>query len=211
MRFKIVFFDCDGVLIFDRLWDKLHRAIGLSEELDTRWFKDYYAGKLDFKDWIDRLENFYREKRLDRRLFERKLTDFTTNSEAMDLIEYLKQRKFKLAIISSGIDFYVEKVANKVGIFEWRTNYLFQFDQDGLFTKMVYQTNEEKAKVHQVQEICLELSVKPTDTIFIGDSINDVEAFKYTQHEILYKPEGKPYKDAAWRTVNDLREIKGLF
>ncbi|MFC1647095.1 HAD family hydrolase [Patescibacteria group bacterium] len=208
MKFEIIFFDCDGVLVFDNLWENLHNEIGMPHQLDRNWFDDYYAGKIKYQDWINNLENYYKKKQLNQTIFERSLSKFSINPEALELINHVKKNNLKIAIISSGIDYYVKKIALELDIQDWRANNSLQFNKNGKFRKLTYQTRDQVAKVVHVKEVCLKHSISPKRAIFIGDSINDLEAFKYTKHGILYKPGDKPYKDIAWKTVDDLREIK---
>ncbi len=48
MKVKIVFFDCDGILLFGNPWRKIANAVGLPTQLDKKWFRDYYDNKLSF-------------------------------------------------------------------------------------------------------------------------------------------------------------------
>jgi len=209
MKFKLVFFDCDGVLLIGRVpWQRLHRAVGLPDGLDEKWFQEYYSGKINSRQWIKNIENFYLKKGLTRFVFEKTLSQLDINPEAYSLVDYLKKRKIKTAIISSGIDYYVKKVAKKLGIDLWRTNYTFSFKKDGKLKQINYLDCDEKTKVIQTKEICRKFKIKPTETLFVGDSINDLEAFKLTKHGVLYKTEDDSYKKFAWKTIKNLEEIK---
>lgn len=46
MKFKLVFFDCEGVLTNDNLWARLHSAIGLPKSLDDKWYSEYDKRKI---------------------------------------------------------------------------------------------------------------------------------------------------------------------
>ena len=211
MEFKIVFFDCDGVLTQDPIWPKLHRAVDLPEELDMKWYHDYYRGEISFDQWVKNIIHFYRKKELKKELFEKTLNQITLKKEASEIIAYLKKRKIKTAIISSGIDYYVEKVARMLKADFWRSNATFHFNRKGFFTHFDRLTDDATAKVIQVKEICSLLKVNPTETIFIGESANDLGAFKLTQHGVLYRGKKKEYSKKAWKIIESLTEIKGLF
>jgi len=210
MKFKLIFFDCDGVLTFSKPWPRLHRVVGIPEKLEQKWFWDYFSGNLGFKQWIKNVEDFYIKKGLTRSLFEKTLKRYTINPEAPPLIKYLKGKKIKTAVVSSGIDYYVKPVAKKLGLDFWRTNYTLTFNKDEKFVGFNYLAPDEKAKVIQIEEICQKLKIKPTKTIFVGDSINDLEAFKFTRHGVLYRTEDDSYEKVAWKTIKNLSEIKGL-
>lgn len=210
MKAKVVFFDCDGVLTLDTLWPKLHNAVGLPKNLDTKWFNEYYSGEINFVTWVKNIEDYYRKKKLTKELFERTLNQITINEEAFQITNYLKKRKIKTAIISSGIDYYVKKVAKKLKVDYWRSNASFHFGKKGIFTHMDCYIDDPTAKVIQIREICSLLKVKPTETIFVGDSANDLKAFELTQHGVLYRSEEEKYKKKAWKIINNLKEIKNM-
>lgn len=208
MKFKVVFFDCDGVLTLDPLWPKLHAAVGLPKKLDKKWFNNYYSGKIDFMTWVKNIEDFYRVKKLNKELFEKTLNQITMNEEALQITQHFKKRKIKIAIISSGIDYYVKKVADILKVDYWRSNASFHFDRKGTFTHMDCYIDDPSAKVIQVKEICSLLEIKPTETIFVGDSANDLAAFELTKHGVLYGNEKEEYKEKAWKIIKNLNELK---
>ncbi len=210
MQVPIVFFDCDGVLTLDSLWSKLHKAVGLPEDLDKKWFDEYYSGTIDYRKWVQNIEDFYRKQKLYKTLFNKTLSKITINSEAKEIVHYLKKKDIKVGIISSGIDYYVEKVAKMLGVDFWKANATFHFDNKGFFSKIDYVTDDPTTKVLQIKEICSLLNVKPTETIFIGDSANDLKAFEFTSNGVLYKSKNEAYRKKAWKTVESLLELKDL-
>jgi len=213
MKFKFVFFDCDGVLLIDATpWERLHRAGGLSEEQDKKWFNEYYLGKISYKQWTKNIEEIYIKNDMNRSLFKKTLSSHEINPEVYSLIEFLKKRKIEIAIISSGIDEYVKSVAGKLGIKLWRTNYSFDFDKNGKLKKINYLDSDKESKIIQIKEICQKFNIKPAETLFIGDSINDLGAFKLTRHGVLYETGNNDcYKKFAWKTIKNLGEIKKFF
>ena len=208
--FPIIFFDCDGVLIFDEPYLRLNRAAKIPEELDRQWFNDYYDGILPFTEWIKRQDAYYLENNLTFEMLRDILKNFTFNPEAFEIIKYLKTQNIKTAIISSGIDYYVEQVAKKLEIDYWRANSHMIFDRDGKFIKTGFLKEDEGAKVENVKEICDNLGIDPRNTMFIGDSANDLKAFEFTKHGVLYKTNNKDYEKYAWKKINNLNKIKDL-
>jgi len=211
MKFKLVFFDCDGVILIGTIpWKRLHRAGGVSKDQDEKWFKEHYSGKLSYKQWVKIIEEIYIKNGMNRFLFKKALSHYEINPEIYPLLNYLKKRKIKTAIISSGIDEYVKPIARELGIDLWRTNYTFSFRKDGKLKKINYIDSDKKTKVIQIKEICQKFKIKPTETIFVGDSINDLEAFKLTKHGVLYRNDFDGYKKFAWKTIKNLGKIKEL-
>lgn len=210
MKFKLVFFDCDGVLTKDNLWKRLHKLVGLSEHLDNKWFNDYYSGKIPFVQWIKKIERFYQQHNISRQHLKKAFSKIGVNPEAKKIISHLQNKKIKTAIISSGIDLYVKKYAKVLKIDVWRANYSLIFDNNDRLVQIKYTTDDPIAKVRQIKEICKTTKISPTETMFVGDSVNDFEAFKLTRHGVLYKPKNKEYEKFAWKTINHLSKIREL-
>lgn len=221
MKVKLVFFDCDGVLIFGNPWLWLHKEMNVSPKQDREWFEEYFAGKSTYKQWNQKIEKHYIKQRLHRKTFENviNLQNFTINEEANKLIKYIKNRNIPIAIISSGIDYYVSRVAQYFEIEDWYANAFFDFNSSNYLTKIRYVDKDPEAKVLAINEICEKFNILPQESIFIGDSGNDIKAFEYTKRGILYKtkhPKNKEYTWAAydtellkasWKKVEDLNQI----
>lgn len=209
MKVKIVFFDCDGVLLFGQPWKTIHRSAGVSEEQDKKWFDEYYSGKITFKKWNKNVEEKYKELELNREKFEKVLDikNYPINPQAKELITYLKFKKIKIAIISGGIDYYVGQVANYFGIEDWSANFSFVFDENGIFTKLNSLDDDQIAKVNAVKKISESFGISHLESVFIGDSRNDVEAFEFTQRGILYNHIDPELEKLAWKKVDNLLEV----
>jgi HAD superfamily phosphoserine phosphatase-like hydrolase len=210
MKFKVLFFDCDGVLIKVNPWASLHLALGFSDKRFRAWRKKYYSRKTTFGQWIKRFETFYLKKNLSLAFFKKFIGRPKINGDVYPILRYLKTKKIKVAIISSSIDYCVRLVAKKLGVKLWRTNYNFVFGKDGKFQKIDYVDTEERAKMIQIKEICRKLKIKPTQTIFVGDSRNDADAFKLTKHGVMYQSQDKTLKRVAWKRIKNLLEIKNF-
>ena len=221
MKVKVVLFDCDGVLIFGNPWPQLHKAMKVSPKQDREWFSKYYEGKITYEQWNQKIEEHYRKQKLDRKTFENVLSlqNFTINEEAKELIIYIKNKNIPIAIISSGIDYYVSRVAQYFRIEDWYANAFFNFDSSDYFTKIRYIDSDPDAKVLAINEICEKFNILPQESIFIGDSGNDIKAFEYTKRGILYKtrhPKNIEYTWAAydaellkasWKKIEDLQDV----
>ncbi|MCJ7786818.1 hypothetical protein MUP06_01200, partial [Patescibacteria group bacterium] len=94
MKFKLVFFDCDGVILIGTIpWYRLHRAGGVSIEQAREWWDAHYAGKLSHKQWIKNIQQTYIKNGMNRFLFKKSLARYEINPEIYPLIKYLKKRK----------------------------------------------------------------------------------------------------------------------
>lgn len=206
-KFKIIFFDCDGVLLFGEPLSALEKFLNISASVVNQWIDDYYKDKITFDFWIKKLEQLYIKAGLSEKAAKRvmDIKNYSINKEAGELITYLKDKGYEIAIISSGIDYYVSQVAKHFNIKYFRVNTLLVFDDDGKLREFKTFGPDPDVKADQIREICGELGVDPTETVFIGDSFNDQKAFEVTKHGILYRTENPLLEKVAWKRVDDLR------
>ncbi len=208
MKFKIVFFDCDGVLLFGHPLTRLEEKLNIRQFLNKQW-DEFYSGKIKFDDWIRNIEFYYKKAGLTKEKYEEiiDIKNYKINKEAEGLIKYLKEKNYQVVIISSGSEKYVSQVANYFEIKYYRINTIFVFDKYGKFVKLGTFGEDSDVKVLQIKEICDLLGADPSEALFIGDSDNDLKAFEYTKHGILYGPSDARLEKSAWKRVDDLREI----
>lgn len=210
MEPKIVFFDCDGVLISSNTWENLMKLIKFPKKKNNLLWNQYYSGKLTFKEWVD-IQSVYFRKNLIKKQYQEEIVEkVEINPEASEIVTYLKNKNIPIAIISSGEKDYVEAVANKLKIKIFKVNTYFRFDKVGKFTKMDFHNDNPISKVIQIKEICEQFNYLPEETFFVGDSDNDLLAFELTRHGLLYKNKDKRCLKAAWKTIENLNEIKDL-
>lgn len=209
---RIIAFDLDGTLASGNIWETINSFVGISVEQDQRWLQEYETGKLTYETWMTLLSVKYKQSKKKQHQFERVIQNQAKNNISPDvrqLIGYLQKQNEELCIVSGGIDLYVSSVASALSIPRWFANNRFIFAEDGTFDRIVFDNDEGLAKVHYLRRLSEELSLAPTDFVFIGDSPNDLDAFEYTQHGIYlqrgkYKPE---LAAASWRQVSSISEV----
>jgi len=210
MKPKIVFFDCDGVLITSNTWTKILDLVNFPKDLEQKLWNNYYSGKIDFKSWIN-AQTVYFKKYFNKKLYiEEVINKIELNPEAIEIVAFLKSQNIPVAIISSGEYEYVKATAEKLDIKLFRVNTYYRFDEKGKFTKMDFLHDDPISKVIQVREICEQFKCLPEETLFIGDSNNDLKAFKLTKHGLLYKTKDEDCLKFAWKIIENLNEIKNF-
>ncbi len=207
-KIRIVFFDCDGVLLFGNPWEKLVKAVGLPKEVDQKWLNDYYANKITFDEWTENIRRFYVKAGLDRKIVTEAFGPRGTsiNPQAQEVLNYLNSKRIETAIISSGAKDYVSRVAKHFGIKYYFYNTTFVFDKNDKFIEIKTFGEDPNVKVSNIQEVCKKLNINPQNSVFVGDSSNDYKAFEYTKHGIMYGNHPK-LENIAWKKINNLKEI----
>jgi HAD superfamily phosphoserine phosphatase-like hydrolase len=207
-KLKLVFFDCDGVLLFGHPLTRLEKELNIYSALMDQW-DGYYSNKISFDEWIKNIEHHYSKAKLTKEKYLQvvDINNYQINREAEELVEYMKNRSVDMAIISSGSPEYVSQVADHFGIVEYRVNTILNFDNKGFFSHFDTFGTDPDVKVMQIKKICQEKNVDAAETLFIGDSDNDLKAFAYTKHGILYKTINPLFEKWYWKRVEDLRDI----
>ncbi len=208
MKFKIIFFDCDGVLLFGFPLATLEKSLNINDEIYENLQK-YHREEITFEDWRKIAEECYKLVNLKKDYFLNMmdLRNYQINPEAEELVKYLKDNKYEIVIISSGAKEYVSEVASKLGIKYFRWNSILNFDSEGNFKNLGAFGPDTDSKVTHINEICNELQINPLETIFIGDSDNDIKAFEFTKHGILYGDKRLDLQKHSWKNVSDLRDV----
>lgn len=207
---KIIFFDCDGVLTFGSVWEKLEDILQLDKNETSKWVKEYYSGKISFKEWERRVENAYKQAGLTKLQLQKVLEKIEFNPDALDFLKWLNKHhpEIKKGIVSSSVHCYIEKVAEKLKLDFWRANSKLIFDEKGFFQKIKSYAEDPIAKVLHVKEICKLYKVNVRNTIFVGDSYNDIEVFKYTGRGILYKTRDPKLEKFATKRIESFSELE---
>lgn len=210
MKPKIVFFDCDGVLITSNTWESVLRLIKFPPDENIKLWQQYYSGKLSFKKWME-IQSLYFRSNLTKDLYRKEIVEkIKINDDARKIVTYLHKENIPTVIISSGETDYVAAVAKELKINIFRVNTYFRFDKSGKFTHMDYDAEDPVAKVDHVKEVCRQFNCHPEETFFVGDSNNDLRAFELTKHGILYKIRDPDCAKYAWKMINNLKEIINL-
>lgn len=206
---RMIFFDCDGVLVLQNLWRRMHGFMGVPDELEERWFRANRAGTLSEAQWLLNIASYYRERGFSLAHCDQAYGAIELNPEAPELLAGIQARGIPTAVISSGMSEYVRRVAALAGIPTWRCNATPVFHADGTLDRFDLAGPDVDVKVQQVLEICAASGIDPRDTIHIGDSHNDVGVFDLTGHGVYYRGEDPCHAHRAWRTADDLRDVLG--
>src|SRR5258708_24958836 len=101
-KIKLICFDLDQTLITQASWYELGLALGVSDEEDKRLFAEYTAGRLTNQEWNDTLlERYMEHPDANREGITHILSRYTLTEGAREAVEYLKAKKYELALIRS--------------------------------------------------------------------------------------------------------------
>ncbi len=209
-RVKLVIFDVDGVLVdVKSSWGFLHEWFGVAEEA-RRIREMFEKGEIDYVKWM-KLDTALWVRARGGRLHRSEILDALSNvrvlPEAVEVARWIKRRGLYLALVSSGIDLLVRRVAAELGADAWAANKL-SFDKEGyLVPGGVPLVGVDKAPV--VKRISWELGVDPREAVFVGDSRWDASAMRVVGYGIAVGDDPELAKVARFRvrSVGEVKEV----
>lgn len=202
----LVWFDCDGVLTDqESSWTYLHKYFGSK---DNPLFAEMYRrGYISYLDWmkIDIAIMIYSYgKPITREEVEKALRNINVKKEAKQVVNELKKRGYMVGVISSGVDLLVKRVCREVGIDLCLYNELFFINNILIPGGTANVPLREKPNI--IKKYSEQLSIPLSKTVYVGDSIWDIDVFKIVGVSIAVKPCNEACKYADY-TINNLSEI----
>lgn len=214
MKNKIICFDVDGTLTDCKSsWVEITKKLKLPNEKITEIYLKTEDGSMSF----DEGERLLKKIFLGRegacygnimRLFE----NIPPREGGKELFDYLKSCGYLVYLISGAIDIYVEMISRQLGANGYFAHSSFSFDKDGLLCDIDYTSvgKQKLMKVNCLHRLSKDYGVLPKEMFFVGDSANDLDAFKLTGKGIAIEPCDEILLPAAWKTVKKLAEIKRI-
>ncbi len=206
---KLVCFDLDQTLIEQNSWYKLNLGLGVTADEDKGLFEKYIKDKFSYKEWNQELLKLFKERnKANKTNITNILSEYTLKDGAREIIEYLKQKGYIVAIISGSIDILVDIVAKDLGVKYRRACNKFVFDDQDMLESII---TDEKDSIHKVvilQSICEESDIRMNECVCIGDGSNDLPLFVETGHGITFK--SSVIEADAWKIINNLLEVKEI-
>ncbi len=182
-NYKLVIFDLDGTLTQERsIWEYIHIRLGkwygFAEEYQTQ----FLAGKINYQRFCELDAEVWKGMRVEEVLDIVKTVPF--HSGVDELINYLKQKRLKLSMVSSGLSLLSNWVHQKYGFDYSVSNDLLH--ENGVLTgKVKIQVYYDK-KAEWVEMILKQFGVKPEEVIAIGDSKGDMDMFHMVGFSISF-------------------------
>jgi len=207
---RIAFFDLEGTLVKgETAWIKVKDKFGVTKEVDKEYQKLYDEGKIGFEEWRRKLAEIWRESKVKLSDFKEVLKYYELVEGAKELIEGLKKKGFKIAIITGAISILADMVGEELGADSVFSAHEFVFDEEGCFKDIIdvefYRRGEGKIKV--MEDFAAIYKAELKDCIAVGgDDINDYWMLKNVE-SFAVKPHLPQIKEVVNHEVNKLTDI----
>jgi len=174
-RFKMVVFDLDGTLTRERsIWEYVHVRLGKWYGFAEAYQKEFLAGKISYDRFCELDAEVWKGMRVEEVLDIIKAVPFHPGVD--ELIDYIKEKGLKLAVVSSGLSLLAAWVHKKYGFDYSISNDLLH--ENGVLTGKVRIHVRYDRKAEWVRRILKDFGIRPEETVAIGDSTGDLDMFQ---------------------------------
>lgn len=191
---KAIFFDFDGTLTYTSLnfWKKVWATLGYDIK-DGSYYKQLFnsamAGELTHQEWSDKICEKFIEAGLTREM----LLDIANTIDLMDgfaeTIFTLKQRGYKLYIVSGNILDVIEHNLGKYKrLFDGVYANEFKYTVTGKLKKIVGTKYDNKGKADLINLIANQYKMDKKDIWFVGNGGNDEWVYTTGCKTLLINP-----------------------
>lgn len=214
---KVVVFDFDGTLTRTgnkySSWQLVWLYLGYSLDDCGRYHRKYVNQEITHQEWCDITAEYFIKKGLS-------IADVEKVSEKIELIDgtietikKLKERGVKVYICSGAINEIIENVLGEnYALFDGVSCNKFSYDKNGKLSSIKGTKYDFEGKAQYVNKIVRENGIEPMECLFVGNSDNDVWAYKSGVKTLVVNPYKITGMDrVVWKyymeEMNDLSEI----
>ncbi len=232
-KYKMVFFDMDGVL-FEKpwhesisrkvaisTWDLLFKRLGqydIHEALKRNFENGLYGDDVDnYVKWKEATCNTLKIIPLDEKTFQEVTDSRILSRGAKEVFQILKKSNIKTAIITGSFYRLAQKAKKELDeVNHIRAHCQLFFDDDGLLKSWELSKTDYKDKIKIMEELALKEGIVDKNgypdlnqCVYIGDDVNDLEAFGAVGLAIAFNAHKNIVKKAADIIIigGDLTEI----
>lgn len=207
---KLICFDLDDTVTSDNSWRRLNPALGMTQEEDLMMLGWYEQGIINYQMWGDLSLAIYKQRGKDTLAnIDAALSKYEIREGVKETVCDLQDKGYYVALISSAVDIYVDKVAKELGIELSESNNIFVFDSNNRLEKIVVYSESGLGKLRHLESFCRKLGLQISECACIGDGANDLEMFKATGHGITFK--GSPIEKDAWQVIEKISDLQSIF
>ncbi|MEY3156106.1 MAG: hypothetical protein RL257_126 [Actinomycetota bacterium] len=202
MSYQLAIFDVDSTLIQQEVIDLLASYTEHGAEV-ARITESAMRGELDFDQALSQRVTLLQG--LSASIFTEVLTQISFSMGAIELVKELKNRGYKIGVVSGGFRNVIDHLFKDLQLDFIRANFLEV--SDGILTgRTIGPIINRRAKAEALMEFSAQHRINLENTIAIGDGSNDIEMIKLAGLGFSYK--GKPALNEAadiCLTEDDLR------
>lgn len=209
---KIICFDVNGTLVEESSWEIFAQGDKAIEKQIDDIFDGYYSRKISIDEvWRGLVSTLKKTGRANRDFIYNCWDQFITFKEgAEDLIVYLKEKEYKIYLISCSIDISLECMVKKLDIDGFYAGSHLIFDSLGDLERITSECGKGREfKKEKLKELAQKEGIDVGDVVFVGDGDNDIGVFEMTKRGIAMG-ENEKLLNCSWKQIKSLKEIKNI-
>lgn len=169
---KLALFDLDGTLTKERsAWEYIHRCLGVWEGQAEKFQEAFFRGEISYTTFCQLDAAIWRG--LEVCQIEKFLQDIPLQDGVDDFLEYLRSKRVKLGIISSGLSLLANYLKKKYS-FDYAVANELEI-ADGRLTGKIKINVFYDRKKEWVEDAMRKFSVRREEIMAIGDSHGDID------------------------------------
>lgn len=212
-KFKAVVFDIDGTLTRDISWNRFTLGLGGTVERHDEIYGMWKKGILTLKESNKLcIQNWSTTGKANRKDITEILKLIPLREDAVETVKYLKEKGYKICMITGSFGIYAEIVGKELGIDKWYAISELVWDENDELIDVETVTGDKEKKVEFFHQFCKENNLEVDECVTIGDSSNDIGLFKVTGNGIAVRSEfeAKELEEVAWKKIDYLIELKEI-
>jgi len=183
MKYKLIIFDIDGTITRHiSSWRYIHETLGMWSKRAFQYQEAFFAGKIEYRKFCELDAAHWRGMKAKRIKDLFKSTRYSRN--ALKYIRKLKDAGFKLAAVSTGLQFMPDRIKKELGFDYTISNRLNS--RRGILTGGVTINLEHGAKDRILKHIFRRFNVKPHQVISVGDTEGDMPLARKCGYSIAF-------------------------
>lgn len=218
-KYRMIGFDLDGTLLRGEGYKYSWKLVWDHIKLDNaKWFESKRKFELssrtyqDYKEWCNRDCETMKSHEIKKEDFNEITSNIRATKNLIETLQKLKDEGFVLAIISGGIDIFIDMVIpHAKNYFDYICINKLVFDAQGKLTDIKPTPFDFVGKAAALTAICKKHGILLENSVFIGEGRNDQDAAKIAGLSIAY-----PYHeelDSIWKefeNTDDLSKILNI-
>ncbi len=204
--FKLALFDLDGTLTKERsAWEYIHRRLGVWEGYAEKFQAAFLRGEISYLRFCELDAEMWKGMKVSE--MKRILREIPLYEGIEDLVGYLREKRIKLGIISSGLSLLSNWIKERYGFDYAVANELGE--TDGVLNGQIKIHVHFDQKGKWVQEAKRQFKVRKDEVLAIGDSAGDMAMFQGAGFSIALNSRSPQLDVVATLSIQspDLRDL----
>lgn len=209
---KLIISDIDKTLTTEDVWYTLTSELHGDLEKHYQLYTQYIRKQISFVEMKKGLFEMWQEGfggPIPRRVIENIFFKVQLRGEAFAVFSELRNRGYKVCLVSSYMDVFVKQVAQRLQLEDWYANSVFKFDKNDHWIDYDLELDEGKYKLEKINDFIAKHNISPSECIVLGGGYEEVEIFKHfpgvainTDHQELI--------DNSWKEIKYLPTLLQL-